>query len=67
MQKPNKTIPIVGADSPEQLSDLIAAKDVTLSDDEIMGLEELYQPKKPFQDSLKGLPQGVTPYSAASS
>ena len=67
MQKPNRTIPIVGADSPEQLNDLIAATDVTLSDDEIMGLEELYQPKKPFQDSLKGLPQGVTPYSAASS
>ncbi|MEL0105976.1 MAG: aldo/keto reductase [Rhodospirillaceae bacterium] len=66
MQKPNGIVPVVGSDSIEQLNELIAAKDIALSDDEVKTLEELYQPKTPFQESLKGLPQGITPYSAAS-
>ena len=44
LRKPAVTSPIFGATKREHLDDAIAAVSVTLSDEEISGLEELYQP-----------------------
>ncbi|GAB4041246.1 aldo/keto reductase [Spirosoma jeollabukense] len=42
--KPIVTAPIIGASKPGHLEDAVGALSVTLSDDEIRQLEELYQP-----------------------
>lgn len=44
LSKPAVTSPIIGASRAEQFEDLVKAVDVTLSDDEITLLEEVYQP-----------------------
>ncbi|GME35993.1 MULTISPECIES: aldo/keto reductase [unclassified Pantoea] len=44
LSKPAVTAPIIGASRAEQFDDLVKAVDVTLSDDEITLLEEVYQP-----------------------
>lgn len=44
LSKPAVTAPIIGASRAEQFADLVKAVDVTLSDDEITLLEEVYQP-----------------------
>lgn len=44
LSKPAVTAPIIGASRAEQFEDLVKAVDVTLSDDEITLLEEVYQP-----------------------
>lgn len=44
LQKPGITSPIIGATKPEQLSDAIAALDLSLSAEEVGALEALYQP-----------------------
>jgi len=44
LSKPAVTAPIIGASRAEQFEDLVKAVDVTLSDDEIILLEEVYQP-----------------------
>jgi aryl-alcohol dehydrogenase-like predicted oxidoreductase len=44
LRKPAVTAPIVGATRPHHLEDAIAALSVTLSDEEVGRLEELYQP-----------------------
>ncbi|WP_182630051.1 aldo/keto reductase [Pantoea hericii] len=44
LSKPAVTAPIIGASRAEQFDDLVKAVDVTLSDEEITLLEELYQP-----------------------
>ena len=44
LSKPAVTAPIIGAARAEQFEDLVKAVDVTLSDDEITLLEEVYQP-----------------------
>ncbi|KAA5928636.1 MULTISPECIES: aldo/keto reductase [Pantoea] len=44
LSKPAVTAPIIGASRAEQFEDLVKAVDVTLSDDEITLLEEIYQP-----------------------
>ena len=44
LNKPAVTAPIIGASRAEQFEDLVKAVDVTLSDDEITLLEEVYQP-----------------------
>jgi len=44
LSKPSITSPIVGATKPHHLEDAIAAAAITLSDEEIARLEELYQP-----------------------
>jgi 1-deoxyxylulose-5-phosphate synthase len=44
LSKPSITSPIVGATKPQHLEDAIAAAAITLSDEEIARLEELYQP-----------------------
>lgn len=44
LSKPAVTAPIIGASRAEQFADLVKAVDVTLSDDEMTLLEEVYQP-----------------------
>jgi aryl-alcohol dehydrogenase-like predicted oxidoreductase len=44
LSKPAITAPIVGASKPGHLEDAIGALSVKLTEDEIRGLEELYQP-----------------------
>lgn len=44
LSKPAVTAPIIGASRAEQFEDLVKAVDVTLSDEEITLLEEVYQP-----------------------
>jgi len=44
LSKPAVTAPIIGASRAEQFDDLVKAVDVTLSDEEITLLEEVYQP-----------------------
>ncbi|MDE8555918.1 aldo/keto reductase [Pantoea vagans] len=44
LSKPAVTAPIIGASRAEQFEDLVKAVDVTLTDDEITLLEEVYQP-----------------------
>ncbi len=44
LSKPAVTAPIIGASRAEQFGDLVKAVDVTLSDEEITLLEEVYQP-----------------------
>jgi len=44
LSKPAIASPIVGATKPQHLEDAIAAASITLSDEEIARLEELYQP-----------------------
>ena len=44
LRKPSITSPIVGATKPHHLDDAVAALSVTLSDEEVGRLEELYQP-----------------------
>ncbi|MCX3310734.1 aldo/keto reductase [Pantoea vagans] len=44
LSKPAVTAPSIGASRAEQFEDLVKAVDVTLSDDEITLLEEVYQP-----------------------
>ncbi|MDQ1212057.1 aldo/keto reductase [Pantoea anthophila] len=44
LSKPVVTAPIIGASRAEQFADLVKAVDVTLSDEEITLLEEVYQP-----------------------
>ncbi len=45
LHQPAVTAPIVGATKPGHVDDAVAAVDVTLSDDDLASLEELYQPK----------------------
>lgn len=44
LHKPAITAPIIGASKPDHLEDAVGALSVTLSDEEIRQLEELYQP-----------------------
>ena len=44
LRKPVITSPIIGATKPQHLEDAIGSLSVTLSDDEVARLEELYQP-----------------------
>jgi aryl-alcohol dehydrogenase (NADP+) len=44
LRQPGVAAPIVGATKPEQLDQLVAGVDVTLSDDQARYLEERYQP-----------------------
>lgn len=44
LHKPAVTAPIIGASKPHHLEDAVAALSVTLSEEEIRQLEELYQP-----------------------
>ena len=44
LSKPVVTAPIIGASKPGHLDDAVGALSVTLSEDEIRQLEELYQP-----------------------
>jgi aryl-alcohol dehydrogenase-like predicted oxidoreductase len=45
LRKPSVTSPIVGATKPNHLEDAVAATSLTLSDDEVTRLEEVYQPR----------------------
>jgi aryl-alcohol dehydrogenase-like predicted oxidoreductase len=45
LRKPAVTAPIVGATRPHHLDDAIAAVSVTLSDEDVTRLEEVYQPR----------------------
>ena len=47
LSKPAVTAPIIGASRPEQLTDLVAALDVTLDEREITELETAYSPHYP--------------------
>ena len=47
LSKPAVTAPIIGASRAEQFEDLVKAVDVTLSDEEVALLEEVYQPHQP--------------------
>ncbi|MGK3142728.1 aldo/keto reductase [Pantoea sp. C2G6] len=47
LSKPAVTAPIIGASRAEQFDDLVKAVEVTLSDEEIARLEEVYQPHQP--------------------
>jgi aryl-alcohol dehydrogenase-like predicted oxidoreductase len=49
LRKPAVTSPIVGATKPHHLEDAVAALSVSLSDQEIRRLEELYQPHPPTE------------------
>jgi 1-deoxyxylulose-5-phosphate synthase len=44
LHKPGVTAPIVGASKMYQLDDAVAAVDMTLSEDEVRQLEEVYEP-----------------------
>ena len=44
LNKPGITAPIIGASKPGHLEDAVAALDITLADEEMQQLEELYQP-----------------------
>ena len=44
LHKPAITSPIIGATKPEQLSDALAALELSLSREEVGALEALYQP-----------------------
>jgi 1-deoxyxylulose-5-phosphate synthase len=44
LHKPGVTAPIVGATKPEHLRDVLAAEQLTLSEQEIARLEEPYAP-----------------------
>jgi 1-deoxyxylulose-5-phosphate synthase len=46
LEKPFVTAPIVGASKMQHLEDAIAALEVKLTPDEVLKLEELYQPHK---------------------
>jgi aryl-alcohol dehydrogenase-like predicted oxidoreductase len=45
LRKPSVTSPIVGATKPHHLEDAVAATSLTLSDEEVTRLEEVYQPR----------------------
>jgi 1-deoxyxylulose-5-phosphate synthase len=45
LRQPAVTSPVVGATKPHHLDDAIAALSVTLSDTDVIGLEEVYQPR----------------------
>lgn len=47
LSKPAVTAPIIGASRAEQFEDLVKAVDVTLSDEDVNLLEEVYQPHEP--------------------
>ena len=47
LSKPAVTAPIIGASRAEQFEDLVKAVDVTLSDEEVALLEEVYKPHQP--------------------
>jgi 1-deoxyxylulose-5-phosphate synthase len=44
LRNPVVTSPIIGATKPQHLEDAVGSLSVTLSDDEVSRLEELYQP-----------------------
>jgi len=44
LSKPGVTAPIIGTSKLNQLDEAISALDVELSDDDIKGLEEFYEP-----------------------
>ena len=44
LSKPGITAPIIGATKPHHIGDAVAAVELTLSDEEITRLEELYRP-----------------------
>ena len=48
LSKPVVAAPIVGATKPHHLSDAVAALDITLTEDDIRGLEEPYTPQSPY-------------------
>jgi 1-deoxyxylulose-5-phosphate synthase len=45
LRKPAVTSPVVGATKPHHLDDAVAAMSLTLSDEEVTRLEEVYQPR----------------------
>jgi 1-deoxyxylulose-5-phosphate synthase len=47
LRKPGVTSPVVGATKPHHLEDALAALTVTLSDEDVSRLEEIYQPHPP--------------------
>jgi len=47
LRNPVVSAPIIGASRPHQLTDAVAALDVTLTDDEASALEEHHRPRKP--------------------
>jgi aryl-alcohol dehydrogenase (NADP+) len=47
LSKPAITAPIIGATKPHHIDDAVAAVDLELSDEEVAGLEEPYQPHLP--------------------
>lgn len=49
-QNANSTVPLIGADSPEQLQQAVAAGEIILSPDEMVYLEELYRPRDVIND-----------------
>lgn len=49
-QNANSTVPIIGADSAEQLEFAVAAGDIRLSPEELLYLEELYRPRDMIND-----------------
>lgn len=49
-QNSNSTVPIIGADSPEQLQLAVAAGEIKLSQQELDYLEELYRPRDIIND-----------------
>jgi aryl-alcohol dehydrogenase-like predicted oxidoreductase len=44
LRQPGVTAPIIGASKMFQLDDAVAALEISLSDDEVRQLEELYEP-----------------------
>ena len=44
LSKPGVTAPIIGASKLEQLDDAIGAVEVTLADDDVKALEDVYEP-----------------------
>ncbi|MEC7205506.1 MAG: aldo/keto reductase, partial [Pseudomonadota bacterium] len=53
LSKPVITSPVIGVSKIEQLEQLIAATKITLSDDDIAYLEELYRPVANILDDEK--------------
>jgi aryl-alcohol dehydrogenase-like predicted oxidoreductase len=51
LHKPYITAPIIGASKMDQLDQALAALDLKLSDDEVLRLEELYQPHPVLEHS----------------
>lgn len=63
VNNPNVTCPLIGADTPQQIADAVAAADLRLDAEETAFLEELYVPRDVINDHAPvRRPRGLPPH-----